>query len=698
MLKKLGIGLLCLLLMAAAVMTAAAEDSAPSGCFTHWELPNGEKKAVAMRPVYEAVGTVTARSLGMTEDIGTIVDIDCDDSGNTYVLTDIGGLFCFNRDLELVQDYHLTDKAGEEVDFAGAKGLLACSETELYIADTANGRVLRCAGGVVEQEIGMPASSLIPSDFVFQPVKVAKDSKGYLYVLSEGSYYGALLYDPSGEFSGFYGANTVQGTLLSTLSYLWDRLTQNDIKRAKTVKSLPYQFADICIDQEDFVYTCTGMNAGGNTGQIRMLSPGGSNILKGAEDKNFGESDVVERQQKVVRQNFNSIQADGRGFIYALDETYGLLYIYDTECNLIAAFGGGRGLGTQTGVFSKACSIALSGSRLMVADSLRNTVTVFDLTEYGELLLSAQELTLKADYAGAQPLWEEIRDKDSLNRLALRGLAKASLAQEDYQAAMAYAQAGADPVTYSQALEKIQSAFITENFLWLFLGAILAVAGLCALAIVTVKRQLVLIPHARLRTMAASMIHPFRSFNDIKYKKMGSLPLAIVLAALFFLSSVLATTASNFRYTTFDASTYNSLFQLVQTVGLLALWSAANWCICTLQQGNGRLKEVFIVSAYSTLPLILYNCLSTPLSHWIASSDSTLLSGLHTLAVLVTGVMLCIGLMVVHDFSFPRVLFTAAITILFMILIVFVLFMVGILLSQFWNFAAGVFMEILQWQ
>lgn len=80
---------------------------------------------------------------------------------------------------------------------------------------------------------------------------------------------------------------------------------------------------------------------------------------------------------------FPAYRRTGRGFIYALDATYGLIYIYDTDSNLIAAFGGGRGLGNQEGTFSAANSIALSGSRLMVADSLTNAVTVFELTAYG---------------------------------------------------------------------------------------------------------------------------------------------------------------------------------------------------------------------------------------------------------------------------------------------------------------------------
>lgn len=691
--KKLRTAILCVLCTGILTGSVAAVDAAPTETFTHWD----GTKAVATRPVYTVEEVVSLRSLGIQEDVGTIQDIECDEEGSTYILTSDSRILRFDSTFQLTMNTTLTDGTGAPVNFDDAEGIYVLSPTELYIADTTNARVLHCVDGVVQREIGLPDSELIPEDFTFQPSKIALDSKGYLYVVSKGSYYGVLLYDPTGEFVGFYGANTVRGTVLTTLSYLWDMLTLTDEMRARSERTLPYDFSDICVDGSDFVYTATGMNSDGDVGQLRMLSPGGTNILEGSESFNFGESDVVRRLNNVIRQNFSGIQADGRGFIYALDGTYGLIYIYDTDSNLIAAFGGGRGLGNQEGTFSAANAIALSGSRLMVSDSRTNAVTVFELTEYGSLLLQAQQLTLDADYAAAQPLWQQVQEYDYLNRLAQRGLARAAYAEEDYEAAMVYAKAGNDSETYSLALEKTQSAFITQYFPFLFLGAIVLVGGITALILISVKRKLVLIPNAKVRTMVSGMYHPFRSFYDIKYKKMGSLPIAIIMTVLFYLTSVLAATESDFRYTSFDAATYNSLFQMVQTVGLILLWSVANWGVSTLQQGNGRLKEVFIVTAYSTLPLILYNLISTPLSHMMASANGTMISGLHTLALILTGIMLCIGLMTIHDFSFPRFLFTAFIAVLLMILIVFVLFMVGILLSQFYSFFSSIIIEATHW-
>lgn len=687
MMKRVGMVVLSFLLVISLSLPAFAAGGAPTETFTRW----GEKTR-PMRPVYEAVETLTLRDLGVSE-FGSIVDIVGDKDGNTYVLSDEGQLFSFDAAYRLLKQYEIKDVNGEPVDITGAKGVYAVSSTELYIADTEHARVLFCRDGIVVSEIVTPESTLIPEGFIFKPVKVTTDSKGYTYVLSEGCYYGALLFDPEGNFDSFYGANTVKGGVLTALANLWDRLTQNDIKRSKTVKKLPFQFSDIFVDEKDFVYTCTGRTSDAASGQLRMLSPGGSNILAGADSNNFGESVLFKRLGKMVTQNFCSVQADADGYIYALDASLGLLYIYDTDSNLIAAFGGGNGQGGQTGNFSTACAMTMNGNRILVADSTRNSVTVFERTAYGSLLLQAQKLTLEADYATAAPLWEEVLAQDAQSGLALSGLAKAAYDNGDYQTAMAYAKDCNDVDTYGNSLTMVQQAFLTKNFAWIALAAVLLVGALVYFIIYSTKHQVVLIRNEKVKLIFADMVHPFDSFNAIKYKKMGSVPLACLLTLLFFVSSVLASTESDFRFTTFDASTYNSLMELVQTMGLVLLWTIANWGASTLMQGNGKLKEVFIVTAYATVPIIIYNFISTPLSHFVATA--TPLTTIHTIAIAFTAILLCVGLMIIHDYTFPKLLFSAFVTVLLMILVVFVIFMVGVLIMQFAGFFWEIFMELL---
>ena len=335
----------------------------------------------------------------------------------------------------------------------------------------------------------------------------------------------------------------------------------------------------------------------------------------------------------------------------------------------------------------------MNGTDVLVADSVDNSVTVFKRTEYGEKVFSAQLLSLRSDYESAEPIWREVYGKDEFNRLALTGLAKASYDKGDYRAAMSFAERAGDKNTYSLALKEVRNSFVTKNWTWIFLLSVAVISGLTVLIVYSVKHRVVLIKNEKLRTAVCAGIHPFEAFKDIKYKGKGSVILAAVFTLLYFAATVLAATNSNFRYTSFDADTFNSVLVLVKTVGLVLLWTVSNWAVCILMGGLGRFKEEFIVTAYSTLPVTVYRLISLPLSFMLTSESSTLLSGLNSVAVVLCGIILLVGLMIIHDYTLPRVLSTGAISILFMILIVFVLFMIGILLSQFWGFGVSVFME-----
>ncbi len=701
---KLLLCVLIALIPSQAFMYASAESSSAYDSFTHRFTSIKNSTPVTMRSVYSAEKVIDVRSLGLAEGIESIADIDCDSSGNLYILTSDGRLFAADRKYELIKEYPVVSAEGKETVIAGAQGILALSPDNIFIADTENQRVIEINGqGKIVKELLCPDSLLIPDDFEFSPVKIEKDSKGTLYVLCDGSYYGALLFNSNNEFKGFYGANTVRGSALTALSYLWDKLTRNDTKRAYSVKKLPFQFSDLYIDGEDFVYTCTGQTgSSAASGQIKKLSPSGTNILyrlnidgtkTNAESFNFGETVTEKKNNKTVVQNFVSIQADERGYIYALDATYGIVYVYDTDCNLITAFGGGKGEGERLGVFSAASAMTYSSDRVFVADSLHNTVTVFELTDYGRTLLSAQQKTIAADYTAAEEEWTAVLEADSSNYLAMRGLAKAMYARGDYEEAMDMAEKAYDYVTYSQALDRIQSKFISENFLWIFLLIIVFATGITSFAVISGKRRFVLVKNEKLRVFFNAQIHPFDSFNSVKTKSNGSLVIAAVMTLLFYVTSVVSETFSNFRFTSFDPGTSNSLLQLVKSIGLVILFSLANWAVCVLIEGKGRLKDVFIVTSYATLPCVVYNLISTVLSHVIASPSSVIFSGLSTVAVILTGIVLTVGLIIVHEFSFPKFLGSMLLTVFAMLLIVFILFMIGMLLSQLWAFIVTVFME-----
>ena len=76
-------------------------------------------------------------------------------------------------------------------------------------------------------------------------------------------------------------------------------------------------------------------------------------------------------------QDLLSLDVDDNGYIFALDSTYGRIFVYNSENRLMSAFGGGRGFGNHLGTFTSACAIAEHLGDILVCDSINNNITVF---------------------------------------------------------------------------------------------------------------------------------------------------------------------------------------------------------------------------------------------------------------------------------------------------------------------------------
>ena len=319
---------------------------------------------------------------------------------------------------------------------------------------------------------------------------------------------------------------------------------------------------------------------------------------------------------------------------------------------------------------------------------------MFEQTEFGALYFKAQTLTLKGDYVESEPLWQQVIEQDSSCQLAYRGLANAAYSNKDYEAALEYAEKGLDYPTYDLAWQVLIKEFIARYFIWFFAGALLLIVGLAVLLVRLKKRNRPLVQNDKVKALLEVPAHPFRAFEDIKYKKRGSLLIALILVVLFFFSKALEATSTGFLFCRNSAQTYNILFTLAQTIGLVLLWSVVNWLMCSLFSGKGTLKEIVIVTTYSLLPLIVYTFIYVGLSHILPLSGGALMGGIQTVLLIYTFYLLAVGMMAIHEYTFPKFLITGVVTLACMVLTICIGFIVVILLQQFWNFLYSIFMEI----
>ena len=692
---------LIILIISAAIPTASAES------YTRADIPGGTTEFRLSRETYSAVREITSAALGLEKKLEGITDMASNEADDIFLLCgEKSRLVRINSGLTQGKEIIVTDTQGNEINYSGAKGIYCDADNKIYIADTVNARVLVLTeDGVLEHFLEIPVSDLIPENFLYQPIAVAKDEHGYMYVLSLGCYYGALFYTPQYEFMGFYGSNTVNSSALDTLSSLWNKLTSNEVKKSSSVKKLPYSFTDFSFDPEGYMVTCTGSTTNSiyeaaGTGQIKKISPNGANILykrslKGISELSSSINFLEDRRAEGTGiQELVSIAVSKDNYIFALDRGNGTVYMYDYECNLLSAFGGGFGNGGQLGTFKNPVAVTFSGELLLVADSEKASVTVYEPTQYGTLLRQAQTLYLRGDYHDAKPLWDAVLSLDRNCQLAYRGLAMAYYNEGNYKAALDSARMSADYAVYDLAWKEIVNTFVADNFAWLVLAVLTAAAAGVCLILFIKKRNKKILPNPRVKLMLSVPFHPFDSFDSIKYKGLGSIKIAVALTVLFYAGAVLNITSSGFLYSDTLLRNYNSLYTLAGTAGLIVLWSVCNWLVCSVFSGKGSLKDVYASTCYALWPLILFTFLKVIFTSFLPLASAGLITGIETALLLYTFFLLCVAMITIHEYDFFKFILTGIVTVFFMILVVFVILMCAILIMQFGSFVSSVYEEI----
>jgi len=702
--KRIFTLLLCLVcfLVASFSVSAHTVEEEPYVSYSFWD-GYSSKKAVADKALYEVDSVIDGYTLGI-DNLSDVQDIHVAKDGLIYALDSTKGrIIVLNGDYTLnrIIDKFLFN--GKTTQLNLPQGLFVENSGNIYIADTENSRLLYCdKNGNVISDIGCPESDIIPDDLDFYPIKVMQDEKGFTYLLTRGSYYGAMVFDVDRSFIGFYGSNLVKTSLVTALAHSFKRMFTTNAKMQNSIQKLPYQFSDLCVDNSDFIYTVSP-NTDAQTGQIRKLSPGGSNILRrnwnftsqNTDDYNFGEPNSYRMPtNKDLLQNFTGICVDEYQNVYALDAAYGKIYVYDNTGKSVTVFGGGVGAGEQKGVFKKPIAIAISNEDVLVSDTVKNSITIFKRTDYGEILMGANTMTLSGEYVESEKLWQEVYSISKNSQLTYRGLTKANMAKGDYEAALEYARIGLDQENYSIVFEHQMSEMIENNLWWMFIVAAVLVGLIVFWVVFSRKRGIVLVKNKEVRLAANVLLHPMDSFYQVKYKGRGSLIISVVIIALLFVLNVSGNIWGGFMYVIPDAESTNSIFILIKTVGLPILWVFVGWLVSSLAQGKGTLKEIFIMTSYCLTPRIIYNAVFLVASHFLIPGNISYLDIFSVICWIATILLMICGMIQIHEYELKQVIKTSIITLLGVAFIIFIIFIIYTLLQNFIGFIVNVYSEI----
>lgn len=611
----------------------------------------------------------------------------CDTGNNRVVVTDTAF-----QPIAEIADF---EWEGRQESLSGPQGVYADGKT-VYISDTGNNRIV--AFDIARQFLPLkilqdPDIPLLDTEVPFEPLRLTADNSGGLYVIAKGINQGIVWLDGDGTFIGFTGAPRVE---FSLTELFWRNFATKE-QKARMESFVPTEYDSVVRDANGFLYVTSRTSS---VVPVGKLNSNGENIRKKrgyfADERYIADEDYAPYFSDIALGDPDS------GLHYTIDSKQGRIYCYTEEGQMLYAFGKN---GMQKGTFSNGSAIEFlpdpkSGRhRLLITDRSRGTVTVFRETDFGAGIRRAVQAYGEGRYEEAAALWNEVGLAASGYVPAVSGLARIDIQNGDYQKAMERLLSVRDYSLYAEAFGKWRSGFIRDHFLWV----ITAVCGLAALLIIGVK-VIRRVPAAeRLKNTAVGkgyrygtyvMFHPFDGFWDLKREKRGNMKSALLIAALFFLFYAVRLQYSGYVTTGTVASEVNVLYNLALILLPLCFWVAANWCITTLMDGKGTLKDIIIATCYALKPYVILGLPMLLASHLISADELVFYDIADRLILVWVLALLFFGLMMTHDYSLSKSVLSVLLIFVGICLIIFILLLLLNIVQEVYRFVYNSYSEI----
>ena len=676
---------------------------------------------------YIPVATYNNSYMGLASAFSDPYDMVVDDEQNVYI-ADAGANAIIVLDRYYKHKFTITsftNEIGAPDKFSSPRGVFVTDnkynaigelieEGRIYVCDTQNYRlVVFDRAGNFLYVLDAPESELFEEGSVYYPVAVAVDKYNRIYVVSTQTTQGIIVLTEDGDFTGFIGAQKVS---ISLWQIIWKNFQTDEQKKLST-SFVPVTFSNITVSDDGFIYASSdkidaskvasmirSKSKSGSNSPVKMLNNAGAEIMRrNGFYPPAGEINYLSSSHDANVSTGTSTVGDvalGEASTWSITDTKrSKVFTYDFEGNLLFAFGDKGNL--QLGNIGTIKAIAYQGDKLLVLDSgTAKSITVYERTEYGDILYEAVADQINRKYDRSIENWTEILKRNSNFDAAYIGIGQALYRSGQYEQATEYYKAAYDTANYSNAFVEIRKNTIEDIFILIPIGVIVLCVALVIIMKKVTKINLRVATSGEKITFGKELLygfhvltHPFDGFWDLKHEKRGSLRAGLVFLAITIVTFFYQAIGQGYLFN--PRGGYSTIFtQIISVAVPLFLFITANWCLTTLMEGEGSFKDIFVAVCYSLLPVPILIIPSTIMSNIVAANEKSFVSLLVSLAFVWAGFLIFFGTMVTHDYSLGKNLITIVMTIVGMVFIMFVALLFTTLLGKIVGFISNIITEI----
>lgn len=607
-------------------------------------------------------------------------DFTLTDDGYMYIL-DSGNGRVVVSDMEA----SLIATFGEGI-LVNPRGMYVTGDHICYVADRdARSIFVFDENGELIQTYGKPDHPLYGGDLDFLPLKVVVNESGTMYVICESNNNGIVQISPveGGTFLGYFGTNSTSASLWRII---W-RAIQTDAQRAKSQGNLPSTPDNMAIDEKGLIYTVT---RGEKYETLKRLNIAGINMI---------ECDSYEAVPAAV--------AVGNHDNVFVASTNGYIYEYNNEGDLLFVFGGSDDGQQRIGLSTKVEAIQIDNNdKIYLLDSDKAQIQVFEPTEFTRHLHEALFLFSKGRYTESKEPLSQVLRMNNLFDYANMAMGRALIQEEDYDSAIRYAKLAKDYDGYSDAFWEIRNNWLKRNLVTVIILIVAIWLIKKFLTLADKKWGILKKPKAALKSFGELKLmrelrymfyfirHPIDGCYGIKRQNQVSLTSANIILFVGILFYVINKYFCGFLFKTVREGYYDIFSDVGLLLVALFLITGCNYLMCTINDGEGKLKHIYCSFIYSLTPYLVFMPVIFVISHVVTYNEAFFVEFASLFMFVWIAILLFISIREINNYTIKETVKIIGLTVFTILIALLLAFIIYVLWSQVFDFIQSLFGEV----
>lgn len=602
-----------------------------------------------------------------------------------------------NRIVSMDTDYQnvkvLSTFSGQTL--SNPNGIYVYDNGDLLIADTDNGRVLRTdPDGNILNIYTQPTSELYDESYPFKPLKIYVNLTNQIYVINSEDYHGFTVLDENNDFKGYVASTRVSYSLTKALVRMFASESQKEVLDQEK----PPVHSNLLIDSENTIYSTTSR---AEEAQLKRFSTVGVNIFpfKGYFGEMRGDYVLEYYNKEFTQPEFVDVTVNSAGVVSVLDSVTGRIYQYDSEGNMLTAFGG---TGQWVGKFTGASGLAQDSlGNIYVIDKVQSTIHLLQPTAFTDTIHEALGLYYDGKYEEAVTYWEQVLAMNPNYPMAHIGMGNAYLRNDEFELAMEEFELADYKSGYSDAFDKWELEIVREYF-GIVLLCVIVVAVLIILFIGYLKKRYKKTyeresrikwfnKHGRLKVLLGTIFDSNEGYREIRRHRTDyDIAVPLIIYLLIVVAKIFSLFVVHYPFRAAEVYEINLSTELLTTFVPLITWVIANYMVTTICSGEVKMREVFSASAYCMLPYVIITIPLSLISNVMSLSSGSLYNGINIIMWVWVAIMFFVSTMSMNSYGFMetvKIVFLTLFACLFMWLVLILIFMLG---QQVIDFFGGI--------